>query len=348
MQYRENMKNEIRSKAFIEKPMKPAMGRSLFERFPHLVKEWDKVKNNILTPKDVSYGTTFKAYWLCSLGHSYQMAINNRTSLSGQQGCPYCSKGGNRVWDGNCLATIYPELTKEWHPTKNNQLTPNDVTYASPKRVWWKCKIGHEWQSTVYERSLSKRANKNHGGCPYCAGKRACKENCLATHAPKLSKEWHPTKNDTLTPNDVTLYSGKKVWWKCGNGHEWKTSICHRTICGTGCPSCSKIILKDGTEHDSLTEAYFYLKFKKQGKNIIQHGNYKGLGNFKFDFYFPEENTYVEVTGFGIRWAKIWTKYIQKIRKKKDYVEKKLGAIFLFKQKKLTPKDILYVRSHTI
>jgi len=55
---------------------------------------------------------------------------------------------------------------------------------------------------------------------------------------PKLSKEWHPTKNGVLTPEDVTPYSNKKVWWVCEKKHEWSVAICNRNR-GTGCPYCS-------------------------------------------------------------------------------------------------------------
>ena len=34
--------------------------------------------------------------------------------------------------------TPYPHLVKEWHPTKNGDLTPKDVTYGSNKKVWWR------------------------------------------------------------------------------------------------------------------------------------------------------------------------------------------------------------------
>jgi hypothetical protein len=41
-----------------------------------------------------------------------------------------------------------------------------------------------------------------------------------------LAKQWHPTKNNELTPFDVSKGSDKKVWWKCekGKDHEWKTA----------------------------------------------------------------------------------------------------------------------------
>jgi hypothetical protein len=37
-----------------------------------------------------------------------------------------------------------------------------------------------------------------------------------------LVKQWHPTKNGTLTPMAVAPYSNKKVSWICRKGHEWE------------------------------------------------------------------------------------------------------------------------------
>ncbi|MED2041094.1 zinc-ribbon domain-containing protein [Bacillus cereus] len=42
-------------------------------------------------------------------------------------------------------------------------------------------------------------------------------ENRLAIRKPKLSKQWHETKNGKLTPFDVTYSSDKK---NCEKGHE--------------------------------------------------------------------------------------------------------------------------------
>ena len=53
----------------------------------------------------------------------------------------------------------------------------------------------------------------------------------LAEVNPELAKEWHPTKNEELTPFDVTSKNGIKVWWKCdkGNDHEWESSVANRS-----------------------------------------------------------------------------------------------------------------------
>jgi hypothetical protein len=131
----------------------------------------------------------------------------------------------------NILGIKFPELTKEWHAQKNENLTPMEITYGSDKKVWWVCEQGHEWQASPYKRSNQKR------GCPYCAGKRVSKENALSTTSPQLLKEWHPTKNGTLTPINVSKGSHKKAWWVCEKGHEWETVIYSRKT--NGCPYCA-------------------------------------------------------------------------------------------------------------
>jgi hypothetical protein len=131
----------------------------------------------------------------------------------------------------NILQIFNASLAKEWHPTKNGSLTPRDVTTGSNKKAWWLCSRGHEWESAIHSR------NNGHG-CPYCAGKKVNNENCLQTINPSLAKEWHFTKNGSLTPRDVTPSSCKKVWWLCSKGHEWKSLISNKSN-GHGCPYCA-------------------------------------------------------------------------------------------------------------
>ena len=128
---------------------------------------------------------------------------------------------------------LFPELVKEWHPTKNGDLTPYDVMKGTSKNVWWQCKKGHEWQDSPNHRTRGR-------GCPYCSGRRVSKENSLQAKYPDIAKEWHPTKNGDLTPSNITYGSEKKVWWVCENGHEWQATIYNRTGRKSGCPHCAK------------------------------------------------------------------------------------------------------------
>ena len=54
------------------------------------------------------------------------------------------------------LKDHYPNLSKEWHSTKNGEVTPDQVTTGSGLKVWWQCDKGHEWQATVHRRARKK------------------------------------------------------------------------------------------------------------------------------------------------------------------------------------------------
>ena len=202
-----------------------------------LMAEWDWVKNNELglDPNLITHCSNKKAWWKCQLGHSWQDTASNRTQRN--TGCPYCS--GHRVAVGfNDFATVYPHLAYEWNFEKNAPLTPQEVSFGSGKKVWWKCSQGHEWQASINNRIKS--------GCPFCAGKRAISGvNDLQTLNPALAEEWHYDKNGSLKPWDVLPNSGKIVWWKCEKGHEWQVSVNNRSR-GHGCPYCARRIATSG------------------------------------------------------------------------------------------------------
>jgi len=63
----------------------------------------------------------------------------------------------------------------------------------------------------------------------------------LSQSHPELAAQWHPTRNGSLTPDQVTFGSGERAWWICAqaSGHEWPASISNRTSGGSGCPFCA-------------------------------------------------------------------------------------------------------------
>ena len=192
---------------------------------PELAKEWHSAKNGSLTPSNVTPGTPRKVWWECEKGHEWRAMVSNRSK---GKGCPYCS--GRIVHTDNCLATLNPKLAKEWHPMNNGKLSAKGVTPGSNRKVWWKCKSDHEWQAVVVSR-------RNGVGCPYCSGRRALPNNCLQTLNPTLAREWHSEKNGSLTPEDFSLGSKRKVWWQCRKNHEWKSTVQNRNN-DRGCPYC--------------------------------------------------------------------------------------------------------------
>ena len=209
-----------------------AKGKHYLTENAKLMAEWDWEKNE-KSPDQFTLGSNQKVWWKCEKGHEWEARINSR---SDGNGCPYCS-GRYAIKGENDLQTVNPDLAKEWNYEKNNGLMPNDVLPSSNKKVWWKCDKGHEWQSTI--------ANRTDGhGCPYCSGRFVIKgENDLQTVNPDLAKEWNYEKNNELTPSDFLPNSNKKVWWKCSKGHEWQSTINNRNK-GRGCPKCAKIKLQ--------------------------------------------------------------------------------------------------------
>ena len=197
--------------------------------FPHLVKEWHPTRNGSLTPKDLTHGSKKRAWWLCPKGHSYEANPNSRTASN--SGCPYCS--GRKVGEDNNLGVIYPKIAKEWHPTKNGELTPKEVAPTTNQKVWWLCPKGHSYYSVVSNRT------NNSTGCPYCSGNKVGDDNNLQYLYPEIAKEWHSLKNNTLTAKDITPNSTKKVWWLCPKGHSYNTTVNRRVSMKTKCPYCS-------------------------------------------------------------------------------------------------------------
>lgn len=195
---------------------------------PEIAAEWHPAKNGDLRPSDVGVHSNMKIWWQCELGHEWEATPEGRAKGTK---CPYCTN--RKVLKGfNDLETKSPALAKQWHPTKNGNLTPDMIVYGTDRRVWWQCEKGHEWESPVCKRYRGV-------GCPVCCGKKVSEgHNDLATLAPHLALEWHPVKNGELTPQNITCNSLKDVWWKCEKGHEWKTSANNRYN-GSNCPACA-------------------------------------------------------------------------------------------------------------
>ena len=57
---------------------------------PHLLKEWDKEKNEGLNPYDFTSGSNRKIWWQCEQGHIWKTTIAHRALR--HHGCPHCNR----------------------------------------------------------------------------------------------------------------------------------------------------------------------------------------------------------------------------------------------------------------
>jgi len=237
---------------------------NLLVKYPAIAKQWHPNKNGELRPDQVMPASHKRAWWQCESNpeHAWYAVISNRTMVDA--GCPFCA--GVLVDDTNSLASRYPQVAEEWHPTKNGELRPDQVTWGSRSSVWWQCEFGHEWRVAIKTRTV--RGHR----CPKCAGVFLTDENRLSLRFPEIAEEWHPTKNRRLwpkellgnfksvsnrhlapeereynsrrrlLPSDVHINSSEDVWWQCKKcpEHVWRAMVWYRTRgADAQCPFCS-------------------------------------------------------------------------------------------------------------
>jgi len=147
-----------------------------------------------------------------------------------------------------------PDLMNEF---VNSETQNIDDTYTSLNATYqWKCSCGHIWTASLKKRLAGRK-------CQVCAGRMVIKGvNDLATKFPYLLEEWDYEKNTDISPEKISAGNGKKVWWRCKNGHSWQDTINHRTD-GRGCPYCGNKKVITGvndfaTTHPQLLKEWDY------------------------------------------------------------------------------------------
>lgn len=190
------------------------------------IKEWDYEKNKNLNLEKIYTQSNYYAWWKCQepeCGHEWRAKISHRTGGTKCQACRLRRSS---------LKRLYPNLALEWDEVKNQGLTPDRVFAKSSKKVWWKCSEGHQWEASPVYRL------KNYG-CPICRCNQRLSQRSLIHHRSDLVKEWDAEKNKAIDLSQIALGSQRRVWWKCGKGHEWQATVQARTS-KRGCPQCLK------------------------------------------------------------------------------------------------------------
>ena len=130
------------------------------------------------------------------------------------------------------LHIINPDLSKEWHPSRNGDLNPRNVPPGSGKKVWWICAEGHAWEAAIYSRNRG-------SGCPFCNKPTPADNSDILITDTDLLREWHISKNSGLNIRNLPPGFSKKVWWICEEGHEWEATVKSR-MKGNDCPDCNQ------------------------------------------------------------------------------------------------------------
>jgi hypothetical protein len=248
------------------------------------IKLWCRLNNKPFELLNEKYeSSAIKLQWQClkvECKEIFDMAWND---VIADCECSFCT--GKRIGISNCFATKYPDIAKEWHPTKNGDLTPCDVTCSGKHIIWWQCEKGHEWQDRVRNRIKYIK-------CPFCNHQRYSKDYNLLACNPELCEEWDYEKNK-INPEECLPNSHKKAWWKCKDcGHEWKTALLHRNRKNSGCPECNKSKGEKRIKTILDLKHIFYISQK-------EFAELQGLGgkNLSYDFYLSQYNLLIEYQG---------------------------------------------------
>jgi hypothetical protein len=127
------------------------------------------------------------------------------------------------------LAISHPEIASEacdWNPA--------EFTQGSNKKLKWRCKNNHIYESRIFQRTQRGQ------GCPFCAGQKVSPGlNDLKTVNPELAKQLYK-----LDPSQIMANSNKNVEWICDLGHVWTAKPNNRSSGKSGCPYCknSKVL----------------------------------------------------------------------------------------------------------
>ena len=242
---------------------------------PELIKEWHPTKNK-LKPTEVTYGSGEYITWMCEKGHEWEASLNTRTNS--KSGWPICANqlfkgrtGDKKIRSESSLGGQFPELIKEWHPTKN-KLKPTEVGVYSRKEIWWQCSNKHEWMKRPHERIRGKRIL----ACPECP-----KEINLLDECPEILKIWDFELNEK-GPEYFSPMGYAQAYFKCKKNHSYKRRVdtIRRSLSSgkNGCPECSrKIINKENSivsTHPHLLKEWDYENNKKLPEEVAPGTRY--------------------------------------------------------------------------
>ena len=293
---------------------------------PKLMLDWDYSKNTV-DPSTLSKRSITPVFWKChKCGYEWYGRIRDATRK--EINCPKCSQDAKsqrrheyELNKNGCLSN--EDLLKDWDYSMNKML-PSEVTSNANIYVYWKChKCGYRWKAKLSNRSNGK-------GCPCCSNKVVAPGiNDLTTTHPELAKEWHPTRNGTLKPSDVTYGMGKKIWWLCPAGHEYQATLLHRSAkIGTNCPICNS------GRQTSFREQAVYYYVRKLYPDAINRYKPDNFGKFELDIYIPSINFAIEYDGVA------WHKEEKYERERRKYLLCKEAGIKLIRIKEAMPEQL--------
>lgn len=172
-------------------------------------------------------------YKICkSIFYSYGYNINISNNRLYEIDSIAKNKSLNRKDVAVSLLDKVPNIIYEWDYEKNNGVKPEEVTYGSTVKYWFKCSKGHSYLAAPKHKS-----SKNPTGCKRCQDTRVRKSKKLVTDYPSLAIEYD--LDNEIDIHNITYGYTSSVRWTCPNcGYKFSTSPNSRTYGKYGCKRC--------------------------------------------------------------------------------------------------------------
>ncbi len=244
---------------------------------PELLAAWDE---SDISPESV---LVEKNHWRS--GYKFRCPSGHRNTRHPMSylfgGCSACKANETRKVNAEIASSdptfsrLTPEISSQWHPSKNGNLRLSEISPNSRRVVWWRDPVcGHEFQATPRERDKYERWR-----CPVCQ----TVLDSLAYHYPEIAQEWSD-KNQvspwSIRPNTTLLV--EPPLWECKNDptHVWKAMPSSR-VNGGQCPDCR-------VAGKSLIELEYLAAARVQWKNVssghrIQSVNFQNHASWTAD-----------------------------------------------------------------
>lgn len=162
--------HELAKKCPICRPLIPKYEDSLAALFPLIAGQLDPDVKGQPTAEHLYPQSNKLLDWRCPSGHPFSATVQHRTKYDKQ--CPEClrlglvsHRSGKRQTSLKYnLATEFPNVAKELHPSLNGDISPYDIAPKTSKSFYWICSRNseHVWQTSVSNRT------RLGSQCPYC------------------------------------------------------------------------------------------------------------------------------------------------------------------------------------
>ncbi|MCY3411838.1 MAG: zinc-ribbon domain-containing protein [Candidatus Heimdallarchaeota archaeon] len=201
------------------------------------LRDFPEISKELVNPEEINTAAQSNRplKWKCPRGHIYEKRVVHRINRG--SGCHICKIEENSIKNLS-VAKEYDDI----YPIE-------ELTRGMRKNVWWKCKEGHRYQVTIYNKvnQLS--------SCPQC-NQRDLNHHNLLLMFPEVKQYW--SDSNSLSPEHFFPFSIKKAFFVCNKGHITQRIIAKvsRDLANSKPPGCAvcdkKIVLKE----DSIAVLY--------------------------------------------------------------------------------------------